>query len=542
MTLVSLSFSLALVRSAVAGGRTIDASSTSLSDVAAAIAAAADGDKVIIPSGMSTWTRTLSVRKAITLQGAGVGSTIIKDGVQSGSLISWHYQGTANSFARLTGIEFEDGGRVATGYAPTGVLRVVGCNTNGSAFRWDHCKWNDVNGYPVFDTVIGVIDHNSFIRTSKHFTVYIYDTKWDGRSYGDGSWAAPTGFGSSQFLFIEDNDFVNNGGFYAMTDGFNGARFVVRYNAIHNADVANHGTESPGRGRGGRAMEVYRNTLTGTNVSNVVVDVRSGGVLFHDNNITGYQANPGAMLKNFRNFYSFGPWGGADGSNAWDVNRQGAPFYAGAAASHSIGRTVTVSGSPGWTSNQWVGYTLRRTTDVANSGTIDFGEILSSTSDSITYTDNGGYTRPSMSFAAGDSLEIRKVDQAMDQPGRGGGSLVSRDSPTPPSNWNNQVTEPCYSWNNGGVNFHACLPSIRLAEHYFNDTPMPGYTEYTYPHPLVSGKPLPSPLSTATTGSSPPKHWGQKQKKTKQVKGKSGKKAKEKSADQMAGTQENHGD
>src|SRR5437773_11038179 len=73
--------------SRLARATTINASSASQSDVAAAIASAADGDVLTIPGGTATWTRTLVVRKAITLQGAGVGSTIIKDAVQKGRLI-----------------------------------------------------------------------------------------------------------------------------------------------------------------------------------------------------------------------------------------------------------------------------------------------------------------------------------------------------------------------------------------------------------------------------------------------------------------------
>ena len=32
----------------------------------------------------------------------------------------------------------------------------------------DHCKVNDLNGMVVADTVIGVMDHNTFIRATKN--------------------------------------------------------------------------------------------------------------------------------------------------------------------------------------------------------------------------------------------------------------------------------------------------------------------------------------------------------------------------------------
>ena len=176
-------------------------------------------------------------------------------------------------------------------------------------------------------------------------------------------------------------------------------------------------------------------------------------------------------------------------------------FFTGTAAANSANRTVTVSGV-NWTTNSWAGYAIRRTSDVCNSGSISFSEILSNTSNTITYSDNGGYpTPPAMSFCAGDSLEIRKVVHALDQPGRALGSLITGTPPIRPTGWNNQVTEPCYSWNNttgnAQVNFSAG-PGVRANVHYFNNTPMPGYTPYVYPHPLVSGQAPPPPTPPPT--------------------------------------------
>ena len=77
------------------------------------------------------------------------------------------------------------------------------------------------------------------------------------------------GLGSSQFLFIEDNIFTTTKPDHAMADAYAGARFVVRHNTIFNGIISNHGTESTGRARGGRAVEVYNNTFTGTNLNSL---------------------------------------------------------------------------------------------------------------------------------------------------------------------------------------------------------------------------------------------------------------------------------
>ena len=149
-------------------------------------------------------------------------------------------------------------------------------------------------------------------------------------------------------------------------------------------------------------MEVYNNTFTGTDLNRFIGGVRSGGVLFHDNSISGYWGDSATFtLENFRNFYPFDPWGGADGTNAWDVNEPNA-FFTGTAAANSSNRTVTVSGA-NWTPNYWAGYAIRRTSDVCSSGSISFSEILSNTSNTITYSDDGwlsGHRQPCRSAQA----------------------------------------------------------------------------------------------------------------------------------------------
>ena len=157
----------------------------------------------------------------------------MKDGAQKGALIDWTL--AAGQLSRLTGIEFQDGGRINVAAAPGGMIHIDGSNTDGSQFRWDHCKWNNLNGYPVLDTVIGVIDHNEIIVGTKvNEWLFPYGNRWNGGSYGDGSWAAPANWGSSQFLFIEDNTITGTNPTYQaqIIDCYGGARVVMRHNVI----------------------------------------------------------------------------------------------------------------------------------------------------------------------------------------------------------------------------------------------------------------------------------------------------------------------
>lgn len=134
-----------------------------------------------------------------------------------------------------------------------------------------------------------------------------------------------------------------------------------------------------------------------------------------------------------------------------------------------------------------------------------FSEITANGSDWISYKASGltGATDYDLRFEQGATFALYKVDHAMDQAGRTGGSLVTGDIPTRPGSWNDQVTSPWYEWNNtreGGadVNFSADELTIRSGEHYLNNTQKPGYTPYTYPHPLVSGEvaSLPAPKTS----------------------------------------------
>jgi len=538
--MVSLATTLIFALSRLPGATTVNANSASQSDVAAAIASAADGDTVTIPSGTASWTRTLRVKKGITIQGAGVGSTIIKDAVQSAAGPLLDCTLAAGSLTRITGIEFQDGGRTTNNLY--GILKFTGSNTDGSRLRMDHCQFDDLNGMIVVETVIGVIDHNTIIRATKNGdSIIVHDTYWNGGTFGDKSWLDDTHFGTDRFLFIEDNVFKNNGDYNpGICDAYGGARFVVRHNQIFDRTVETHGTESNQRNRGTRAVEVYNNTYTGSDRNRFLGKMRSGVILFHDNTITGYWTGSTEFtLQAYRADDVFVPWNQADGVSQWDVNS--GPFYSGTASAGG-NHTVSVSGSP-WTSNQWAGYTIRRDAG----GSPGFAQIQSNTSNTITFA---GGVIGNLAFNAGDTFKIYKVLQALDQPGRAKGSLIRGDPPVKPAGWNDQATEPCYAWNNvsGGtqqVGFAQGDLIIRPGEHYFNNTPMPGYTPYIYPHPLVNSGALPllpSPAATpAATRTSERKPWGKMREKTKELKIKPVKKAKQNPANENTESQEKLG-
>lgn len=125
-----------------------------------------------------------------------------------------------------------------------------------------------------------------------------------------------------------------------------------------------------------------------------------------------------------------------------------------------------------------------------------FSEITANTSTQITFNQSlyvGFGPQYNLTFTAGDTFEINKVDQAMDSAGRTGGSRVADDATPPlPSGWNDQVTSAWYQWRNtnGGVtsvSFQSTSGVIRENEHFYNNIAKPGYVPFVNPHPLVSG-------------------------------------------------------
>jgi hypothetical protein len=132
-----------------------------------------------------------------------------------------------------------------------------------------------------------------------------------------------------------------------------------------------------------------------------------------------------------------------------------------------------------------------------------FAEITANDTTTITFKACEQGAEYFMRFVASDTFSLWKVTHAMDQPGRMGGSLVSGDAPTRPGGWNDQTTSACYEWSNTGpsssnINWAAAAASIVENTHFINDTAKPGYSAYTYPHPLISGE-----TSTPTNRANP---------------------------------------
>ena len=325
-----ISFISAVVLVTEAEGRAIAATGCSQQEVQKAIDAAADGDTVLVPAGSAAWTTSHENRpavvisrkgreKRITLQGAGIGKTIITDA--TGPLCfqvviktseTGIYSGVKDKAFRITGFTFKGRGDDAL-ISTTGYTK----------WRIDHCRFEN-SGRSLWVSGIGLIDHCTFDKKDNGQSVFVSHMDFAGKDHGDGSWSSPLSLGTEKAVYIEDCTFkyyVKNPN--AALDGCFGARVVFRHNKLINASIAVHGTESSGRGRSIRSYEIYDNsfTLEAPRERFTAIFLRGGTGAIFDNKLTGgYRAF--VLATNYRSRGSYPPWGKCDGSNKWDGNQE----------------------------------------------------------------------------------------------------------------------------------------------------------------------------------------------------------------------------
>ena len=305
---------------------TILAASCSQMDVQIAIDAVSDGDIVLVPAGNCTWntpalnTPAVSIyQKGITIQGSGVGQTIITDNTSDSG---WNHN--------LIRVDLLDSQRFRlTGFSFTGVSQPQGIAIYGTSknFRVDHSEFVNyttdrcVTAISTSGYTYGVIDHNTFFNSR---ILVIGDN--------DAAWQRPLSLGTANAVYVEDNSF-DSVVHCNTTDSVGGARYVFRYNTVNNAHVEAH-TCNSGPNRGTFSYEIYENTFTGSHYT--PFHIRAGTGVIFNNSITGNYGNSNIEVDNRRSCpdlftpgtYVCGEaWGWCDGSSASDGNQPGQSGY-----------------------------------------------------------------------------------------------------------------------------------------------------------------------------------------------------------------------
>ena len=469
---------------------TVAADSCSRTDVQAALTAASRGDTVTIPAGDCTWSATVTYTKALIIKGAGVGSTIIRNG-QSGCTVTQCKAGSCNqrllSYSagseadalldlpyrhEISGITFDMqyqslGISLSNRYANFPLTQLV-IENNSFINCWD-C------GSPTADPMSyalsiagfweGVVANNSF-----------YGWPYIGNSATDTTGASTKNFndadynvqhGSEHFMFYEDNYFHSEGpSSYTDAECFilttaSGAKTVVRYNDFNCKRNKGLITKplSPhhpvgGANVGGKAEEFYGNDLTQDySAAWTWGTPRSGKVLAFFNKIdtpTGTiqwtMYNPTTYIPALTNYACgtdvYPPWIGA---NYCDVTGQPEHIYRSYQFVNLYG--TTGDGAPSlWSASD--GGRLRNNTDYFNYTT--------------TFTGASGVgcgTLANIPSTCTTGVGYWATDQSCSSIG----NSVGRDPATPISG----TLYRCATTNNW----------------------QPYYTPYTYPHPLRSDAP-----------------------------------------------------
>lgn len=411
----------------------ITCASCSQAHVQAAVDAAVDGNIIGIPAGTCTWTGGVTIaNKDIYIRGAGLGSTIINGHASSSPSILFFYSisNAAKGGWRLGHMTM--GGTVTNAAVKAST---VGAIIPSGIFRIHHIHFNypaAFNRHFSGGTGIqyGLMDHNTHDSVGGFITNQQWQT--DGETlFGNVSSAIATQFGTNKFLVVEDSTMTmhnpaSTGFIYDSSAG--GGRATFRYNAfVGPLEIYNHWTRESEVCA--QVLEVYNNTWTirpgDNNPGDGLMRMESGTGVFYNNTCTGFTGSPYIYLDDRRsNGESAGFFGACDGSKAWDGN-------AGDVA------------APGWPCLGQIGrgWTANTSLDNLVAGTVE------------------------------------------------------------------QPSEPFYMWNNGTdagcATGGACTDSIaafvepaayiKKTAHAVNgevdyvengSTPKPGYTAYTYPHPV----------------------------------------------------------
>lgn len=513
------------------------------------------GDTIIVPAGSASWESQVTGTApsgCLTNQGLTIeGATTCSVGCAAGSGASFTlstnlaFSGDATTTCGATSTCItiaSDQGFELNGCGPTsfctlegftfiagangdhGLLSINGTHMVNPAFRLTDIHWiNTSQGgvLNIISNVYGLVDHMRDDDTVSSGPATMFNFYGDFPSRGYANWEEATNLGSNQAVYIEDSVFdgvkaSNSEGFY---DAYAGCKVVIRYTVIdQNSIGGGHGTDS-GNYRGCVLLEAYNNIIADTTTSSGLYNPRSGTTVFFDNTVTGSSFVHGITLTEYRisepGSIEQGGWGAAGPglnwtpmalptSSGYDTNTLNAPDWQ---ASHSYPSGATI----GPASNNSGGQNFQSEAACTSGGSRPTFPALPSTG-SATVNDGtcmwknvggsmgpslilGGFCAANPDTPASSNLTCSALvpgDTATRYFDANGGVYPFRDQPC---FIHNQVSSPCYAWNNtlpASLSVSSLISddgsgAIQSGRDYFNNTQAPGYTPYTYPHPLQSG-------------------------------------------------------
>jgi hypothetical protein len=278
---------LCLLLPVAARSATINAASPSQTDVAVAINSASNGDTVQVPAGSATWNSALTIKKNISLIGAGSGQTII---TPTGSSLVW--APTVDNLIRMSGFRFNCSG-------VTNPIMIIG---KASKVRIDNCYFEkgdspivcNYMGSNATGRVAGVVDHCTFHNIER---LFICDVRQTDGVWGATSWAEGVQPGSAAMLYFEDNQFIydadltnQSGSPDATFYGQYGGVCVIRHNTFSGYQYSYIDAHGDNPGYSTLYYEIYQNSFTAGGagpVSGFFENQRGGKRIHWGNTFTG---------------------------------------------------------------------------------------------------------------------------------------------------------------------------------------------------------------------------------------------------------------
>jgi hypothetical protein len=427
--------------------------------------AAVAGQTICVTAGSATWSSQLTINKALTLKGAGIGNTIINH-TGAGTLIRWNT--TSTGFHRLTGFTINGS---STNTVSLGVVEIYGLSPS---VRIDNNRFALVankgfSALKIFNYVRGVADNNIFDLSALDFCCgyYVHHDTWNGPggndNKGDRSWADVDTWGTDQAWYWEHNTILYNNTGHASgrrhsdtSDGWMGGRVVNRFNNYQNTILSGgHGTDSGGRWRGRRQTECYREQLTfdcltcgGADTIAPALAGRGATMMVWDNTIA--DGNGSTVLtpigfgvdRQTRTDATYVVFGFCGETTVNALTTTGAMTTA---VPHGIAQVNVVTGSP---TKVRISGATGADASIYN-GIHDVTVLTDSTHATIALTGTPSANAVGAVRLTGpwDGNTTSSGYPCLDQIGYGQSDLLSGTNPTP-IGWPNQVLTPSLYWNN----------------------------------------------------------------------------------------------
>jgi hypothetical protein len=319
--------------------RTVTASGDITTALATAIDASADGDTVQITAGSCTCSNMNCHDTNITIQGAGIGQTII---TTSGKLFTMFAHGANNPTFRISSMTL-------TGTGTSDVVIQIWANEAQNMrgpFRIDHVEFNYPNNgadgmLQVWGPAYGLIDHCVFKMKFEAAILTSIETDTENCSFnvggtctintlqGNAGLALAYEPGGDKNLYVEDCTFTyaatTPAGFFAALDtAYGGGRIVFRHNTCTNVILYAHWTGSGSVNT--LWWEIYSNSFTWNqaNIDLYPMRLQGGGTgLIYNNTITGFTSANYVLIGDGRlpdQNQSGTPLLLVDGTHNWDGN------------------------------------------------------------------------------------------------------------------------------------------------------------------------------------------------------------------------------